>query len=257
MLHWVERELRACRRIALKHFRSSSLRIERKPDNSPVTIADRTIEAHLRRAFAKAFPGEAIVGEEFGRTGPPGSTYWVIDPIDGTRAFSRGLPSWGTLIARVERGQSVLGVCDYPVVGVTLGVAPGVRAYERIGRSVVPLPRPRPVRQLRDSVIFHGGAKWWERTRWARGFRRLIANCYLERAYGDCYGYLWGLRGYADAVTDCGVKTWDMAPFAALAQATGRVLVNFKNQPSFSGPDTLMTSPALAPLICRTLTRAT
>ena len=253
LLMWLEREVHRCRPVALRYFRSPSLRIERKPDASPVTAADRAIEESLRRALARACPGESIVGEEFGRSGPAGSTFWTVDPIDGTRAFSRGLPSWGILVGRVERGRPVLGLCDFPAIGVTIGVAAGVAAYERAGAQRIPLPRPRRIRTLREAVIFHGGARWWEKTRYARGFAALIRSCYLERAYGDCYGYLWSLRGAADAVLDYGVKLWDMVPFAAFAQATGRVLTDFSNRPSWTGPDTLMASPPLAHLICGVL----
>jgi histidinol-phosphatase len=255
LLAWLEREVLRCRPIALRHFRSSSLRVERKPDRSPVTAADRAIEARLRRLLERGCPGEPIVGEEFGRSGPPGSTYWTIDPIDGTRAFSRGLPSWGIMVGRVERGRATLGICDFPAIGVTIAAAAGVGAYERAGGQPVPLPRPRPVRSLNDAVIFHGGAHWWKPTRFARGFSRLTGGCYLERAYGDCYGYLWAFRGGADAVIDYGVKLWDMVPLAALASATGRALVDCSGRPSFTGPDTIMAQPAFARRIARLLRR--
>ena len=255
-LVWVERQVAQCRPLALRYFRSRSLRVERKADASPVTAADRAIEARLRRAIERMFPGEPILGEEFGRSGAAASSYWTIDPIDGTRAFSRGLPSWGILVGRVERGRPVLGVCDFPAIGVTLGVAPGVKPYERSGSRFTPLPRPRPVRALRDAVLFHGGAHWWASTPYARGFARVIRGCFLERAYGDCYGYLWALRGCADAVLDYGVKLWDLAPLAALASATGRVMVDVRGRPSWTGPDTVLASPSLARLICKTLRSA-
>ncbi len=193
------------------------------------------------------------MGEEFGTTGRASNTYWTVDPIDGTRAFSRGLPSWGIMVGRVERGTATLGLCDFPAIGVTIAAAAGVRAYERSSGAPQPLPRPQPVRSLREAVIFHGGAHWWEPTPYAKGFARLLRSCYLERAYGDCYGYLWALRGCADAVLDYGVKPWDLVPLAALAQATGRVLTDFSGRPSFIGPETLMASPVLAGIICRTL----
>ena len=246
LLAWVEREVRRCRPTALRYFRSRALRIERKPDDSPVTAADRAVEERLRRAFERTFPGEPIVGEEFGRTGAArGRTYWTIDPIDGTRAFSRGLPSWGILVGRVERGRATLGVCDFPVLGVTIAAAPGVAAYERAHGAPARLPRPRAVRSLREAVIFHGGSRWWQPTRFARGFARLVSVCYLERAYGDCYGYLWAFRGRADAVIEYGVKVWDMAPLAAIASSTGRIMTDFSGRPCFTGPETVMAAPAL------------
>jgi len=253
LLTWIEGEVRRCRPIALRYFRSSALRIERKPDHSPVTQVDRAIEERLRKALERQFPGEPILGEEFGSSGRLGDTYWTIDPIDGTRAFSCGLPSWGIMVGRIERGQATLGVVDYPAIGTTLGVAPGVRPYERAGRQRSPLPRARPRHTLRDAVLFHGGLRWWSVAKYVRGFQRIVKASYLERAYGDCYGYLWVLRGRADAMLDYGVKPWDLVPFAALARTTGHLLCDFSGQPSFSGPDTIMAHPTLARLIARTL----
>jgi histidinol-phosphatase len=252
-LAWIEREVRACRPIALRYFRSSGLWVSRKPDRSPVTAADRRIEERLRRALRRACPGEPVVGEELGASGRPGDTFWTIDPIDGTRAFSRGLPSWGIMVGRVERGKAVLGLIDFPAIGVTIGAAAGVRPYERSGGGASPLAPARPRRSLSDAVIFHGGSRWWRRTRYAAGFDRLLRGCYLERAYGDCYGYLWALRGCADAVIEYGVHLWDMVPLAALAHATGRALVDFTGRPSWTGPDTVFAHPALARLICSQL----
>ena len=253
LLAWVEAEVLRCRPLALRYFRSRTLRIERKPDRSPVTMADRAIESRLRASLERAFPGESIVGEESGRSGRDADTYWTIDPIDGTRAFSRGLPSWGILVGRVERGRAVVGLCDFPAIGVTIGVAPGVEPYERILTRRVPLARPRVVPSLRDAVIFHGGAGWWTPTRFAQGFARLVRTCYLERAYGDCYGYLWALRGCADAVVDYGVKVWDMVPLAALAGASGRVLTDFSGRAQYTGPETIMAHPRLARQIVQLL----
>ncbi len=254
LLTWVEREVVKCAPIALRYFRSSSMRVQRKVDASPVTQADRLVEERLRQALLKACPGETILGEEFGRTGASRETYWTLDPIDGTRAFTCGLPSWGILVGRVERGRATLGVCHFPMLGTTVAVAPGVAAYERTKGTVTLLKRPRSIRLVKDAVIFHGGIRWWQTTRYFSGLQRLFRSCFLERAYGDCYGYLWALRGHVDVVLDYGVKPWDMAPLSALAHATGRTLVNLKGQPSFSGPDTILASPTLARLICNILT---
>ena len=252
LLSHLERDVRRCRPLALRYFRSPSLRVERKADRSPVTDADRAVEERLRGVLARLAPGETILGEEFGRSGRDTASYWTIDPIDGTRAFSRGLPSWGIMVGRIERGRATLGLCDFPALGVTMAAAAGVPAYERGGGGSHRFHPPRPVRSFGEAVIFHGGAHWWG-TRWQRGFARLTRACYLERAYGDCYGYLWGLRGCADAVLDYGVKPWDMVPLAALAAGSGRLLANCSGAPSFSGPDTIMAHPAFVRRIVRVL----
>ena len=249
LLTAIEREVRACRPLALRYFRSARLRVSRKADQSPVTAADRAIEARLRQALRRLAPGEAILGEEYGRSGPPGRSYWTIDPIDGTRAFSRGLPSWGIMVGRVDQGVATLGVVDFPAVDATIAVAPGVRAFERVQTSSRLLPRARRAPALKDAVLFHGGLQWWTPTRFARGFTRLVQGCYLERGYGDCYGYWWVLRGSADAVLDYGVKPWDLVPFAALAASTGYALTDFSGRRSFSGPETIMAHPSFVKTI--------
>ena len=255
LLSWAERHVLACRSIALRYFRSSALRVHRKPDQSPVTVADRLIEERLRKAIARDFPGEGILGEEFGRSGRLDRTYWTIDPIDGTRAFSRGLPSWGILIGRVEDGKAVLGVCDFPAIDTTLSAARNIRTYEKIRGERRILSRARKVRSLRDAVIFHGGLRWWKSPRLLRGLVRLANASYLDRAYGDCYGYLWALRGRVDAVIDYGVYAWDLVPFQAMAHTTGHVMTDFSGHESFTGPETIMAHPSLARLISRTLSR--
>ncbi|MBI3324986.1 MAG: hypothetical protein HYZ92_06865 [Candidatus Omnitrophica bacterium] len=242
-LAWAEAQLRECQRIALRYF-GRRLRVERKADRSPVTIADRTIEERLRRAIERAFPGEVIVGEEFGAPAKPGASFWTIDPIDGTRAFSRGLPSWGMLLGRVEHGEPVLGACQFPALNTFLGVGPGTPAYERREGRLMRLSKAKPPPPCSEAVILHGGSAWWLPTPYARGFNRVIQSCFLERAYGDCYGYLWLFRGQADAMLDYGVKVWDMAPLAAVARATGRVLTDCAGRPSFTGPEAIMAHPA-------------
>ncbi|MBI2885402.1 MAG: hypothetical protein HYY15_04435 [Candidatus Omnitrophica bacterium] len=252
-LAWVESELRACRRIALRYFARPG-RIELKPDHSPVTMADRTIEERLRRAIQRAFPGEAIIGEEFGASARAPKSYWTIDPIDGTRAFSRGLPTWGMLVSWVQEGRPVLGACDYPALDAFLGVGPGTAAYERSGGRRISLKRAPAPPPLERAVIFHGGSNWWAPTRYRAGFQRVVQRCFLERAYGDCAGYLWLFRGGADAVLDYGVKVWDMAPLAALAHATGRAMTGCDGRPNFTGPGTILAHPAMIRVIVKTLT---
>lgn len=251
-LAWAEAKLRECAPLALR-YAARPPRIELKADRSPVTIADRRLEERLRRELSRAFPGEAVIGEEFGAPTHRPRSFWTIDPIDGTRAFSRGLPSWGMLVSYIEEGVPVVGACLYPVWNTFLGVGPATPAFERVGMQRRRLPRARAMTDLSRAVIFHGGSGWWFKTSYVAGFRRLVQACYLERAYGDCYGYLWAFRGRVDAVIDCGVKIWDVAPMAALALSTGRTLVNFDNRVDCTGPNSIVAHPSLARLIARTL----
>ena len=251
-LAWAEARLRAYSRVALRYC-GTKLRIERKADRSPVTIADRTIEERLRRDLARAFPRDAVIGEEFGAPAAPPESYWTIDPIDGTRAFSRRLPTWGMLLGFVEQGRPVMGVCVYPALKCSLIVGPGTPAMAMSEGAARRLPRvPRPPR-LGDAVVFHGGSAWWLTSPYAAGFGRLVNACYLERSFGDCYGFWWVFSGHADAICEYGVKVWDLVPFAALGAATGRVMVNCSGRPDCRGPEMILAHPALARVIARTL----
>ena len=255
-LAWAEAKLKEYGRLALRYF-NQGVRVERKADRSPVTIADRTIEERLRRDLDRAFPGDAILGEEFGSSPDRGTSYWTIDPIDGTRAFSSGLPTWGMLLGRVEQGRAVLGACRYPALNTFLGVGTRMPAYEHTdGRRTLLPCAPRPPK-LEDAVLFHGGSSWWFSTKYSRGFQRLMKTCFLERSYGDCYGFLWVFRGQADAMLEYGVKTWDMVPFAALAAATGRLLTDFSGRPCFTGPEAVLAHPSLNREIIRLLRQET
>jgi len=252
----VKRAVHACRPLALRYFYAPSLRVSRKADRSPVTAADRAVETRLRAALRRIAPGEPIIGEEFGGVRGAASTYWTIDPIDGTRAFARGLPTWCIMVGKVERGRPVLGVCDFPALETTIAVAPGVPAYEQMGRQTHRLARaPRPPKRVEDVVLLHGGANWWERSPYRTGFRRLIDRVFLERAFGDCYGFLWAFHSQADVVIEYGVKVWDMVPLAALAHATGRAMLDVRGRPSWSGPDTVMAAPSLARRVAAILRR--
>jgi histidinol-phosphatase len=254
LLRALQRAMRACHPIALRYFRSPRLRVDRKPDQSPVTAADRAVEERLRAALRRLCPGEVIVGEEFGGEVPEHGSYWTVDPIDGTRAFSRGLPTWAIMVGRVDRGHPALGACDFPALATRLAVAPGVPAHEHSDGARRRLPTPRRLLRLDDAVLLHGGLRWWPADVALRHrFAALAARCYLERSYGDCYGYLWGLRGQVDIVLDYGVKVWDMVPLAALALRTGRVMTDFRGHPSWTGPETVVAGPELARQVCRIL----
>ena len=251
-LAWAQAKLGEAQRIALRYF-GTTLRIQRKRDDSPVTVADRKVETFLRAQLRKAFPREVIVGEEFGAPADPGRSYWTVDPIDGTRAFSRGLPSWGMLLSFVEDGKPVMGACLYPATRMFLGAGQGVPAFESDGGARRLLPRVTTPPALSRSAVFHGGSSWWLGSPYGAGFTRLVRQVYLERAYGDCYGYLWLLRGHCDAMIEYGVKVWDVAPFAAIAGSTGRVMLDCSGRAAFQGPECIVAHPKLARHIAEVL----
>ena len=113
------------------------------------------------------------------------------------------------------------------------------------------------MKNLNEAVVFHGGASFFDGSKYRKGFGKIIRSAFLERAYGDCYAYLWVLRGYADVMIDCGVKEWDLAPFSVFARNTGRVLINFKGRPDFKGPDTIFGNPSIAKILVKNFRNGT
>jgi len=253
-LPWVEKKMLECRKMALSYF-LKPLKVNTKKDNSPVTIADKKIEDYLRKEIGRAFPKDGILGEEKGFTRKKADAYWVIDPIDGTRAFSRGLPSWGILLARVENGIPTIGACDFPALNTTILGVRGKKPYEKIGKQKKFFPKPKKIKSLKEAIIFHGGANYFLSSKYGSQFKKMIKQCYLERAYGDCYAYLWVLRGSADVMLDKMVKEWDIAPFSVFAEGTGRVMVDFNGKPDFKGPNSIFGEPTLVKKIVSTFNK--
>lgn len=253
LLLWLQQLARSSRRISIPYFRSGDLQVKRKSDHSPVTVADLEVEAYLRARMLKAFPEACIVGEEFVNPDTLPQSYWTIDPIDGTRAFSRGLPFWGTLIGKVERGKPVLGICDFPALDITMAGALGHGLSERVGTRSKRLLGPKQAKPLEQAVILHGGSCWWQKTRYSKGFQRLTKACYLERAYGDCYGYLWLFRGHADAVIEHGLQLWDIVPMAAMARSVGLNVFNAEGRIAFQDPVSVVGATRLSKTIATAL----
>lgn len=210
-----ERAVDAARAEILPRFRCVGF--ETKADGSPVTEADRAAEQAIRRVLQAGDPDAAILGEEYGAEGDPGrGPAWVIDPIDGTIAFSRGIPLFSTLLARLEDGVPVLGVIDLPALGErTVGwTGGGVR------RNGVPVHCSQ-ARDLRRAMVSHGDAFCFERAGEREGFVRMARELSLLRGYTDGFGHAQVLAGAVDAMVDLDLNPWDVAATQALVPEAG------------------------------------
>jgi len=204
--------------------------IETKHDGSPVTEADRAAERAIRSVLREAFPEDAILGEEFGeepapggrgadRTAGPGSgRRWVIDPIDGTIAFARGIPLFTTLIALLIDDEPVLGLIDLPAVDDRIGGVRGGgvwRGAERLAVSTVDT--------LEHALVCHGDLFCFDRSGARPAYERMAAAIPMLRGYTDAFGHLLVLSGAADAMVDCDLNPWDAAVTRVLAGEAGGV----------------------------------
>ncbi len=207
-----------------RHFRTP-MRVEEKPDRTPVTIADREAEAAMRAILAAKAPSHGVIGEEFGTHGPDRSLIWVLDPIDGTKAFMTGKPTFGTLISLVRDGAPILGVIDQPVAGERWIGAEGrptrfngspvrVRACDRLERAVLNTTSPD---------LFAGAD--------LSAFRRLAAAVGLTLYGGDCYAYGLLASGFIDLVVEAGLKRHDFCALAPVVAGAGGVITDWRGAP--------------------------
>ena len=205
------------RGILRRHF-GSGLTVEWKGDNTPVTLADKTVEEGMRIRMLKETPGYGIWGEEFGRE--PGKTgrEWVVDPLDGTKAFIHGVPLFGTLIALLDAGVPVLGVIDLPILGERVYAIRGGGAF----RNGSPC-RVSSVARIDEALLLDGSITTMERLGHGPAWAGLRARARLHRGWGDCYGHFLVATGAAEVMADPVVEAWDVAPMAViLPEAGGR-----------------------------------
>jgi len=206
----------AARAEILPRYRRTA--VETKQDGSPVTIADREAERAIRRVIGEAFPDDAILGEEFGATERAARRRWVVDPIDGTIAFTRGIPLFTTIVALLVDDEPVVGMIDLPAVGDRIGgyAGGGVhRGGERLEVS-------RTAR-LEDALVCHGDLYCFDLAG-LRGLHERMARTIPKlRGYTDAFGHLLVLSGAADAMVDCDLNPWDAAATRVLAREAGGV----------------------------------
>ena len=219
---------RAAGEVALRHFRTE-LAVERKADASPVTVADRDAEARAVAVLRAAFPEYGVLGEEYGEQGAQ-ARRWIVDPIDGTRSFIRGIPFFATLIALEEDGEITTGVIYAPALDDLLYAQKGQGAFDRGGRL-----RVSTADSLRRSMLVFGGVSALRRRGYWPAYERLIDAAGRTRAYGDYFGYTFVARGQAEAMIDVDLKPWDLAAIKIIVEEAGGRFSDFSGQPTVFG----------------------
>lgn len=218
---------------ALRHFRSGVLQIDNKRAEQgafdPVTEADREVETAIREVLATARPDDGILGEEHRRiTGSSGRT-WVIDPIDGTRAFMCGLPTWGVLIALNDGNAPIIGVMDQPFTGERfIGVIsdPPHSLYRRNSSETV--LQTRPCASLAEAVMCSTAPDAFANDADAAAFASLSGKVRLTRFGTDCYGYAMLASGTVDLVVESGLNPYDIQAMIPIVEAAGGIATNWQ-----------------------------
>ncbi|MBF0094552.1 MAG: histidinol-phosphatase [Alphaproteobacteria bacterium] len=203
--------------IIRRYFRTH-VAVDDKSDASPVTIADREAERAIRDLIAAAAPDHGIIGEEWGSERADAEWVWVLDPIDGTKSFITGKPSFGTLIALAHRGRSVLGIVDQPITGERwIG---GVGHPASLNGTPV---RVRACPDLRDAYLYATEPEMFKGSD-QDAFERLTARVKMRRYGADCYAYALLASGFVDLVCECNLKVHDHAAVSAVIEAAGGVV---------------------------------
>ncbi|MCG3039498.1 histidinol-phosphatase [Streptomyces fenghuangensis] len=208
----------------MERFKALDLKVETKPDMTPVSEADKAAEELIRTSLQRARPRDAVLGEEFGSEGR-GPRRWVIDPIDGTKNYVRGVPVWATLIALMERTEEgdrpVVGVVSAPALNRRWWAALGAGAYT--GRSLTSATRlsVSRVARVQDASFAFSSLGGWEERGKLGGFLDLTRDCWRTRGYGDFWPYMMVAEGSVDMCAEPELSLWDMAANAIVVQEAG------------------------------------
>lgn len=227
--------------VALRYFQSPSLEIRSKPNGSPVTNGDLASEQSARDWISTRFPEDGILGEEFGVERAHARRRWVLDPIDGTKTFLRGVPLWGTLVAVVEGGKVLAGAANFPALGELVCAAPGEGCWANGERSKV-----SSIGRLSDALVLTTDETFTafpaRRSQWLE----LEKQSGMTRSWGDCYGYLLVATGRAEAMADAALSEWDAAAFLPIVEEAGGVFSDWDGQRRIDGGSAIATNRALA-----------
>jgi len=225
--------------ITLRYFRSQ-IAIENKADGSEVTAADREAEAHLRQRIAQQFPGDAIWGEEQENLEGTSGRRWIVDPIDGTFSFVRGVPMFGVLVALVDQGEVVLGVVNLPATNEIVYAARGLGCFWN-GEPA----RVSSTGSISDALLLStdfGAAATYG---FGRAADELQRRARARRTWGDCYGHVLVATGRADIMLDPIMNVWDCAPLLPILEEAGGTFTDWKGSAGIEGGNAISTNGKL------------
>jgi histidinol-phosphatase len=239
-------------RMTLGYFQTG-LRPDMKEDQSPVTVADRQAEDLIRARIEKEFPGHPILGEETGygtveATAASAGHRWFIDPIDGTRAFVRGVPMYAVLIGLEIEGEVAAGVAYFPALGEMLAAATGEGCWWNGRRA-----RVSEANSLAEGLLVHADTHSFARHGRAEAWARLQAATAFRAGWSDAYGYLLVATGRAEVMVDPIMNVWDCAPFPPILREAGGYFGDWQGRPTIYANEAMATSQALLPQVLSTI----
>ena len=232
----------------LELFRTPSLDVDRKSDGSPVTAADRAAEKLLRQRIGEEFPDDAILGEEFGETPGTSGFRWVLDPIDGTKAFISGVPLYTTLVAVLHDDQPQIGVIFAPAAGEMVHAARGLACWHTLGSAPQKRTQVSNVDKLENAVCVTSSVRSFTTERTLDGrpvYDRLESACRITRTWGDAFGYLLVATGRAEIAIDPAMSLWDSAALQPIIEEAGGHFFDWQGQATVHSEEAIATNGKL------------
>jgi histidinol phosphatase-like enzyme (inositol monophosphatase family) len=228
-------------RLTLRYFQQENYTVERKADESPVTIADRSAEELLRNRIAAAFPKDGIIGEELGRSDGTSGFTWILDPIDGTKSFISGVPLYGTMVGIEHSGRSLVGFVYMPGLDEGMYASVGGGAWHFRGAQS---PRPARVsqRRLNEGLFVTSQLDSYTKRGALDVFHRLEKAAYVTRTWGDCYGYLLVATGRAELMVDPILNVWDAAAVQPIVEEAGGTFTDWQGTPTIHAGEAMATN---------------
>jgi len=239
-------EARAAGDLILRSYQNADLAVDLKSDQSPVTVADRGAEEHLRKRIQESFPGDGILGEEFDEVESQNGLRWILDPIDGTKSFVHGVPLFGTLIGLESQGEMIMGVCRSPALDEVVYAAQGSGTWWQRGGNQEPVKtRVSDVSDLSDALFCITEIEGWNEIGRFDVFARLSSEVRITRGWGDCYGHALVATGRAEFIIDPLMSPWDAAALIPILQEAGGHFLDWKGNATIHGGNGFSVNSAL------------
>lgn len=233
--------------ITLQHFQSTTLAVRTKVDMSPVSEADEAVERLLRQRLAAERPNDGILGEEFGTSGNS-TRQWILDPIDGTKNYVRGIPVYATLIALVENGRVITGVVSAPAMTRRWWASRGEGAYCN-GRAI----RVSRIGELAQAHITYDSIVEWDQFGLGERFIALVHRCTRARGFGDFWIHMLVAEGAVEIAAEPEVKAWDMAAIQVVVEEAGGRFTDLRGNARYDGGSGLSTNGLLHDAVLESL----
>jgi histidinol-phosphatase len=234
--------------IAMARFRSLDLRVSSKPDLTPVTDADTAVEKALRSTLGRTRPRDGVLGEEYGQSpgaAGPSQRQWVIDPIDGTKNFVRGVPIWATLIALMDGSEPVVGMVSAPGLSRRWWAAKGLGAYAGRHTAAATAIHVSGVSRLADASFCYSSLGGWEQAGRLEAILEISRRVWRSRAYGDFYGYMLVAEGAVDIMVEPELSLWDLAALVPIVTEAGGTFTDLGGRPGPGGGSAVATNGKL------------